>query len=1080
MDPKQLYDNPDLTYFCKAKVEGQTFERKLKREPKDLAKTLCGFANAQGGLLVLGISDDLKLAGLNQFGEDLISKMTNSVKLVDTFVHHRFIDITNEQGQPDRLLLMYVEPVNDRVVFRVDGTSSMRRSDHTDDLTLQEIIHLRESRSGSSAEDKPLLPYDESLLDTEVVRWLTEKATELEITQSPLELLRNLSLLIEKDGKPILTLGGYLLLAKNPRQHIPGAYVHFLKYEGTEQKFGAQQNLVKDETFWGPLPKIILRLQDFVPSQLREFTYLAPDGEFKKEPEYPADAWLEAIVNAIFHRSYADGYREEPIFIRIFDNRMEVQSPGTFPEGISPGHFRHKPRNPHLMNVMKLFRRVQMIGEGTKRMYQTMADLGLPSPDYSKSDTNSVLVILLNDIERRKAQRGLPPSEDVTQTANFFPLDMKVPHIDEAVPFEEQYSPPSAQEIKASFLRQLKEKGWLVDSFIQDTAIDLRMEKVYEPLRQSKLVSIYPGFVFRIVTVGSLFYLCLDPTIEVRNRATLDRVLSLAPYLRNRVLGKAFVQLTGNQWQPCRILKIADDGTVEVLVGIRDNEERKVSRTSAIIPQLKTAHIAELLARAGVRFDLFKETKRLSLNLAENAPRERIRETIQIAERLAKTVFPIRIRKYEINLRATPAHLTSPNFWVRSDLLEIEPTFYRDVRESKILDGLTKHGAFGRPAQDQELSICALCTRDAWPQLERLIDQIKKGSYRYQGFERTFGLRFGTPTILLTETIEEYFDKLNQSLPSFKPKTFVIGYFPERGYSHADYNSPYYRVKHLLLERGFSSQMVDEETMRDPQFKDLNLALDIFAKAGYVPWVLAEGLPDADLFLGLSYSSIPVDGELARLMAYVNVFDQFGRWRYYRANYQTIPFKDRNRLLGELLKSVVIDYQANQEVRHLHIHIPYKLSHKDRLSVASGVRAIAPDAEVSFVHINRHTLVRAYDIKPEGDGSLARGTYVVTRPNQFWIATTGANIFGEKVRGTPRILEINVNRLNARTPLDLRIYAQHILSLTKLNWASSKTFCHEPITIKYASDIAYLMNVFVSNFGSFRLHPDLERTPWFL
>ena len=54
-------------------------------------------------------------------------------------------------------------------------------------------------------------------------------------------------------------------------------------------------------------------------------------------------------------------------------------------------------------------------------------------------------------------------------------------------------------------------------------------------------------------------------------------------------------------------------------------------------------------------------------------------------------------------------------------------------------------------------------------------------------------------------------------------------YCPERGYSRADYNAPYYQVKHFLLEAGFPSQMVDEETIANPSWKDYNLALDIFA-----------------------------------------------------------------------------------------------------------------------------------------------------------------------------------------------------------------------------------------------------------
>ncbi|OLE66376.1 MAG: hypothetical protein AUI36_07630 [Cyanobacteria bacterium 13_1_40CM_2_61_4] len=82
--------------------------------------------------------------------------------------------------------------------------------------------------------------------------------------------------------------------------------------------------------------------------------------------------------------------------------------------------------------------------------------------------------------------------------------------------------------------------------------------------------------------------------------------------------------------------------------------------------------------------------------------------------------------------------------------------------------------------------------------------------------------------------------------------------------------------------------------------------------------------------------------------------------------------------------------------------------------------------------------------------------------------------------GTPRPLDVSVNRISANGELDMKFYAQHLLSLTRLNWASTKDFCREPITLKFASDIAYLMNVFLASFGSFTLNSRLERTPWFL
>ncbi len=87
---------------------------------------------------------------------------------------------------------------------------------------------------------------------------------------------------------------------------------------------------------------------------------------------------------------------------------------------------------------------------------------------------------------------------------------------------------------------------------------------------------------------------------------------------------------------------------------------------------------------------------------------------------------------------------------------------------------------------------------------------------------------------------------------------------------------------------------------------------------------------------------------------------------------------------------------------------------------------------------------------------------------------------GQQGIGTPKPLDVTINRVHSKGKLDLRVYAQHILSLTRLNWASTKDFCREPITLKFAGEIAYLMNVFLVGSGEFKLHPRLERTPWFL
>lgn len=107
----------------------------------------------------------------------------------------------------------------------------------------------------------------------------------------------------------------------------------------------------------------------------------------------------------------------------------------------------------------------------------------------------------------------------------------------------------------------------------------------------------------------------------------------------------------------------------------------------------------------------------------------------------------------------------------------------------------------------------------------------------------------------------------------------------------------------------------------------------------------------------------------------------------------------------------------------------------------------------------------------------------MTAPNQILLSTTGYNPF-RKSLGTPKPLEVTIRTKSPHAvthpEFDLKSLAVQILSLTKLNWASTDSICGEPITTKYAGDIAYLTDAFLRQTGSFRLHPVLESTTWFI
>ena len=139
-----------------------------------------------------------------------------------------------------------------------------------------------------------------------------------------------------RDGK--LTVAGVLLFAQDPSVMMPQARVRVLRYDGEKMETGKRLNITKERTFCGPLPKVIQDVHLLISSMLREFQFLGPDGTFQTVPEYPEFAWFEGLVNAVTHRDYS--FRGNYIRISMFDDRLEITSPGKLPNIVTLDNMR--------------------------------------------------------------------------------------------------------------------------------------------------------------------------------------------------------------------------------------------------------------------------------------------------------------------------------------------------------------------------------------------------------------------------------------------------------------------------------------------------------------------------------------------------------------------------------------------------------------------------------------------------------------------------------------------------------------------------------------------------------------------
>ena len=285
-----------IEYMCNEK-ENQFFDRKsAKKDIKELANHIAGFANASGGTLVIGISDDGKIEGFEECAEkyNKFLKITSGdyLKTMPKF-ENETINIINYKGNKDKILLIHISPSINTLIRNVKDEVYLRQGDSTNKLSSEQVKIIELDRHEISFEEQLNTRSSIDDIDLDMVEIYKNAISANE--QDLLDILRARRFLIKDDitRKECLTNAGTLLFAKDPSLFFPTARVRVIKFEGKEMQTGADLNIVKDKTFAMPLYKQIKESQKFVDTQLREFTHLGTDGEFVTVPEYPKFAWEE-------------------------------------------------------------------------------------------------------------------------------------------------------------------------------------------------------------------------------------------------------------------------------------------------------------------------------------------------------------------------------------------------------------------------------------------------------------------------------------------------------------------------------------------------------------------------------------------------------------------------------------------------------------------------------------------------------------------------------------------------------------------------------------------------------------------
>ena len=378
----------------RSRKEDQTFDCKsIHIDPKALAVPIVAMANADGGVLAIGVSDKTRrIEGINQYTKQLneLLRVPMDFCMPSVRVRYEYLACIDSEGNDNRILLMYV-PASSYLHTNQADEAFMRVGDKSRKMSFDERMQLMYDKGERNYEDEGA--YGATIDDVDM-NAVNEYIKIIGYSKSALEYLyENNDFVKEADGRQKVSNACILLFGKRPQRIFPRARTRFIRYEGTEEKVGTEMNVVKDVTFEGTILNQIVKTVEYLETQVREHSFLGQNGQFVTNRNYPKFAIQEMVVNSECHRDYS--IKGTEIQIKMFDDRLVFESPGKLPGLVRAENIRHThfSRNPKIAQFLKAYNYVKEFGEGIDRICKELESRGAVIP-YFHTDAFILKAIL--------------------------------------------------------------------------------------------------------------------------------------------------------------------------------------------------------------------------------------------------------------------------------------------------------------------------------------------------------------------------------------------------------------------------------------------------------------------------------------------------------------------------------------------------------------------------------------------------------------------------------------------------------------------------------------------------------------
>lgn len=381
-------------------LESDRVERKSSISDKTkICEAVCAFANdlpghRKTGVVFVGV-DDRGLCVNLPITDQLLLTLAD-LRSDGNLLPFPVISVQKRTLNGCELAVVLVEP-SDAPPVRYRGRTSVRVGPSTRLATPEEERRLSERRR---AGDLPFdirpahsASLDELDLNLFLRTYLPSSLPADILAENQRTLEQQLaSLRMATIGpEPTPTVLGILVLGKDPRRYLPGAYVQFLRIGGTEltDPIRDQKEIV------GPLPDQLRFLDEILQVNISVATDLMSAPTEIRHPDYPLATLQQLVRNAVLHRSYEG--TSAPVRLTWFDDRIEINNPGGPYGQVSLENFGEPGvtdyRNPHLAEAMKNLGYVQRFGVGIQIARNELVKNGNPPLEF-RVESSRVLAIV--------------------------------------------------------------------------------------------------------------------------------------------------------------------------------------------------------------------------------------------------------------------------------------------------------------------------------------------------------------------------------------------------------------------------------------------------------------------------------------------------------------------------------------------------------------------------------------------------------------------------------------------------------------------------------------------------------------